>query len=52
MKYPDLLSAVRPIHHSKEFPVPKPLENMTCSGENSDSHEDHGQHEGANIDCD
>ena len=51
MKYPDLLSAVTPVPHSGELPVPKPPENLTFSGDNSDSDKDHGQQEGENVDC-
>jgi len=34
------------------LPVPQPLENTTFSDDNSDSHEDHGQEDGDNVDCD
>jgi len=41
VKYPDLPSAVRPIPHSEEYPVPKPAENLTFSDDISDSGDDH-----------
>jgi hypothetical protein len=40
VKYPDLPSAVRPVSHSEEYPVPKPPENLTFSDDISDSDED------------
>ena len=52
VKCSDLPSAMRPIPHSKELPVTKPPENPTFSDDNSDSDEDHCQHEGDNINCD
>jgi len=51
VKYPDMAPAMRPISQSEELPVPKPLENLTFSDNNSDS-DDHGQQEWANGDCD
>ena len=51
VKYSDMAPAMRPISHSEEFPVPKPLENLTFSVDNSDS-DDHGQQEWDNVDCD
>jgi hypothetical protein len=51
VKYPDLPSAMRPVPHSEELPVPKPPENLTFSDDNSDS-DDHGQQEGDYVDCD
>jgi hypothetical protein len=52
VKYPDFPSAMRPVPHSEELPVPKPLENLTFSDNNSYSDEVHGQQEGDNGDCD
>jgi len=37
--------------HSEELLLPKPPKNLTCSDDNSDSDEDHGQQEGDNIHC-
>jgi len=51
VKYPDLPSAITPVPHSEELPVPKPPENLTFSDDNSDS-DDHGQQEGENVECD
>ena len=42
VKYPDLPSAMRPVPHSEELPVPKTPENPTCSSDDTDSEEDHG----------
>jgi len=44
LKYPDLLSAMRPVPHSEELPVPRPWEDLTPSGDNSDSYEGRGQY--------
>jgi hypothetical protein len=52
VKYPDLPSAMWPVPHSAELPVPKAPENLTFSNDNSDSDEVHGQQEGDNVDCD
>jgi hypothetical protein len=52
VKYPDLPSAVGPVPHSEEYPVPKPPENMTFSDDISDSDEGHWLEEGNNVDCD
>jgi len=49
VKCPDLPSAIRPVPHSEELPVPKPPENLTFSDDKSDS-DDHGQQEGDNVD--
>jgi len=51
VKYPDMAPAMRPILHSEELPVPKPLENLTFSDDNSDS-DDHGKQEWDNVDSD
>jgi len=40
VNYPDLPSAMRPVPHSEELPVPKPLEILTFNGDNSDSDKD------------
>jgi hypothetical protein len=45
VKYPDLALAMRPIPHSEELPIPKPLENPNFSNDNSDSDDYHGQQE-------
>ena len=37
VKYPDLPSAMNPVPHNEECPVPKPPENLTFNDENSDS---------------
>jgi len=52
VKYPDLPLAMKPVPHSEELPVPKPLKNLIFSDENSDSEHDHRQLEGDNVDCD
>jgi len=52
VKYPDFPSAVRPVPHKEELPVPKPPENLTFSDGNSDSVENLGQQEGGNFECD
>jgi hypothetical protein len=51
VKYPDLLSAMRPVPHKEEFPVPEPPEILTFNDGKSDS-VDHGQQEVDNVDCD
>jgi hypothetical protein len=45
VKYPDLPSVITHVPHSKELPIPKPLENLTFSDESSESEEDHRQQE-------
>jgi hypothetical protein len=52
VKYPDLSSAMRPISHSEELPVPKHPENMTFCDDNCDSEEDHEQQEEDSVECD
>jgi hypothetical protein len=52
VKYSDFPSAMRHIPHSEELAVPKPLENLTFSDENSDSNKDHRQQQGENVHCD
>jgi hypothetical protein len=52
VKYPDLPSAIRPVPHSEELPLPKPPEKLTFSDDSSDYDEVHGQQEGDNVDCD
>ena len=49
---PDLPSAMRPIPHSEELPVPKFPENLICSDDNCDSEEDHEQQEQDSVDFD
>jgi hypothetical protein len=44
-KHRDLASAMRPVPHSEELPVPKPPENLTSSDDNSDSDQDYEQQE-------
>jgi hypothetical protein len=44
-------SAMRPVPHSEELPVPEPQENLTFGDDNSDSNY-HGQQEGDNVDRD
>jgi len=51
VEYLDLPSAMRPIPHSDELPLPKPPENLTFSDDNCDS-EDHEQQEEDSVDCD
>jgi hypothetical protein len=51
-KHRDLPCAVRPVPYSEKLSVPKPPENLTCSDDNSDSHENHRQHEGSIVGCD
>jgi hypothetical protein len=51
VKFPDLPSAIRPIPHSEELPVPKPPGNLTFSEDKCDS-EDHEQQEEDSVDCD
>jgi hypothetical protein len=46
-----LPSAVRPVPHSEELPLPKRLENLAFSNDSSDSDEDYRQQEGGNVDC-
>ena len=43
---------MKPIPRREELLVPKPLENLTVSDDNSDSDNDQGQLEGDNVDCD
>jgi len=50
VQYPNLPSAVRPLPHSVELPVPKPPTDMTLSDSKS-SDEDFGQANN-NMDCD
>ena len=50
VQYPNLPSAMRPVPHSAELPVPKPPTNMTLSGSES-SDEDVCQVNN-NMDCD
>jgi hypothetical protein len=50
VKYPDLPSSMRPVPHSEELPVPKPLENLISTDGNSDSDKGHKQKEGDNVD--
>jgi len=50
VQYPNVPSAMRPILHSAELPLPKPLTNMTLSDSES-SDEDVGQANN-NMDCD
>jgi len=52
VKYPDLPSAMRPVPHTEQMLVPKTMENLALSNDNSDSDKDHGQKEGDNVDCD
>lgn len=52
VKYPYLPPARRPVPHNAELPVSSPQENLTCSDENSETREDHGQQVRANVDCD
>jgi hypothetical protein len=52
VKYPDLPSAVTPVAHSGELPVPKPPENLTFNDDRFDSDEDRVEQEGDNVDCD
>jgi hypothetical protein len=42
VKYPDWPSAMSPVPHSEEVHVPKPLEKLTFSNDNSDSDEEKG----------
>jgi hypothetical protein len=51
VNYPDLPSAMRPVPHSEELPVPKPLKILTFNDENSDSDKDCRQQERDNTDC-
>ena len=50
VQYPNSPSAMRPVPHSAELPVPKPPTNMTLSDSES-SDEDVGQVNN-NMDCD
>jgi hypothetical protein len=52
VQYPYMPPAMRPVPHSEKLPVPKPLEYMTFSDDNSDAKEDQRQQEGNNVDCD
>jgi len=47
-----MLPAMRPVPHSEKLPVPKPLENLTFSDDNSNVIEDQRRQEGNNVDCD
>jgi len=49
VQYPNLPSAMKPVPHSAELPVPKPLTNMTLN--DSESGDDVGQ-VNDNMDCD
>ena len=49
LQYPNLPSAMRPVRHSVELPVPKPPTNITLS--DSESNDDVGQANN-NMDCD
>jgi hypothetical protein len=51
VNYPDLPSTMRPVPHSEELPVPKPLEILTFNDDNSDSDKDRRQQEMDNNDC-
>jgi hypothetical protein len=51
VKFPDFPSAMRPVPHNEELPVPVPPENVTFSDDNSDPDEDRGQQKGQNVDC-
>ena len=51
MKYPGVTSALRPVPHSKELPVPKPPEILIFNGDNSVSDKYHEQQEGDSVDC-
>jgi len=51
VNYPDLPSAMRPVPHSEELPVPKPLEILTFNDDNSDSDKDRRQQERDKTDC-
>jgi len=50
VQYSNSLSAMRPVPHSAELPVPKPPTNMTL-GDSESSDEDVGQ-ANKNVDCD
>ena len=52
MKLADIPSVVSPVPHDEKLPVPKAEEYLTFSDDNSDSDEDHGLHEGDNVDWD
>jgi hypothetical protein len=51
VNYPDLPSTMRPVPHSEELPVPKPLEILTFNDDNSDSDKDRRQQERDKTDC-
>jgi len=51
VKYPVLPPAMRPVSQSEQLPLPKSLENLTFSDDNSNSDEDHRQQEGENAEC-
>ena len=51
VKHPVLPPAMRPVSQSEELPLPKSPENLTFSGDNSNSDEDHTQQEGENVEC-
>jgi len=42
---------MRPVWQSEELHLPKPLENLISSDDNSDSDKGHRQQEGDNVDC-
>jgi len=50
VKYTDLPPPMRHVPHSKELPVPKPLEYLTFSDDSTDSKRDHRQ-DGDNVEC-
>jgi len=52
VQYPDLPSAMRPVPHSEELPVPQPPQKVTFSDNTSDSDEYHRRQEGGNVHCD
>jgi hypothetical protein len=43
---------MKPVPHTEQLLVPKPMENLAFSNDNSDSDTDHGQQEGDYADCD
>jgi len=51
VNYPELPSAMRPVPHSEELPVPKPLEILTFNDDNSDSDKDRRPQERDKTDC-
>jgi len=46
VNYPDLPSAMRPVPHSEELPLSKPLEILIFNDNNSDSDKDRRQQKG------